>query len=207
MAGTNLISRIDASLEHLDRHQEGGFGSLNVSDLLRGYRALLTDPDSAIGQALSIIHDLHWMARRYADGRSSYAPGLLNERANDAIALGAVLKEPLYARDGMGRMYDKLTAEQAKTAEADMPKGHQQIVMETEERMGAFTARLSEADAENERLKTRLRKANKIINALNGDLFYQIESKYGAKFAREYPSISKADAYLSSRTAADDGGA
>jgi hypothetical protein len=41
----------------------------------------------------SIILDIHWMARRYADGRQSYAGGMFNRAMDDALALGVPLKE------------------------------------------------------------------------------------------------------------------
>lgn len=69
------------------------------------------------------IMSLHWMARRYADGRSSYSPGLFNAVTRKLLAAGAELKRPLFARDGMGRRYDGLTDEQAAEAESDMPRG------------------------------------------------------------------------------------
>ena len=50
-----------------------------------------------------IIHTL-WMARRYADGRSTYAPGMVNEAIDMALELGIDLGGPpeeIYAEDGM----------------------------------------------------------------------------------------------------------
>ena len=96
-----------------------------------------------------IIYDLHWMARRYADERSSYAPGLLNQHVKALISLGYILEEPLYARDGMGRQYDGLTEADVKAAEEDMPIAHKQNVTETDERIAAeisaLNAQLQEA--------------------------------------------------------------
>lgn len=84
------------------------------------------------------LMSLHWMARRYADGRSSYSPGLFNGITRKLIEAGAELKAPLFARDGMGRRYDGLTSEQAAEAEADMPRG---FVPEADERLkDAFEA-------------------------------------------------------------------
>lgn len=40
-----------------------------------------------------IIVDIHWMARRYADGRQSYAVGLFNSAMDKALSLGIFLKE------------------------------------------------------------------------------------------------------------------
>lgn len=57
-------------------------------------------------QLQSIILDTHWMARRYADGRRSYASGMFNRAMDRALALGLPLKEDtalnatFYASDG-----------------------------------------------------------------------------------------------------------
>lgn len=40
----------------------------------------------------SIILDTHWMARRYADMRRSYASGMFNEAMDEALELGIPLK-------------------------------------------------------------------------------------------------------------------
>lgn len=81
------------------------------------------------------ILNLHWMARRYADGRCSYAPGLLNDCVRDLVALGYQLKQPLYARDGMGRLYDGLSDADVQAAEEDMPNGYSLHLTETQERL------------------------------------------------------------------------
>jgi len=44
-------------------------------------------------QLESIILDTHWMARRYADMRRSYASGMFNRAMDKALALGLPLKE------------------------------------------------------------------------------------------------------------------
>lgn len=43
-------------------------------------------------QLESIILDTHWMARRYADGRKSYAPDMFNRAMDRALALELPLK-------------------------------------------------------------------------------------------------------------------
>lgn len=54
-----------------------------------------------------VIEQLAWMARRYADGRSTYAPAMCNEALDVAKALGVeiesdtTLPDPDYATDGM----------------------------------------------------------------------------------------------------------
>jgi hypothetical protein len=64
-----------------------------------------------------IAKEFHWMARRYADGRSTYATGMFNDLTKDLVSLGVELNaesdQTIFARDGMGRGFDKLTEEQA----------------------------------------------------------------------------------------------
>lgn len=50
-----------------------------------------------------IIQDIWWMAKRYADGRTSYAPETFNEAIRTALALGVKIvpdKEGVIARHG-----------------------------------------------------------------------------------------------------------
>jgi hypothetical protein len=55
-----------------------------------------------------VILDIWWMARRYADGRYTYAPSMYNEAINLAIKNGVVILNPdnvakppsIYAKDG-----------------------------------------------------------------------------------------------------------
>lgn len=91
------------------------------------------------------LMSLHWMARRYADGRSSYSPGLFNGITRKLLAAGAELKTPHFARDGMGRRFDGLTDEQVADAAQDMPRGF--IPDEPDERFGALYDALSEIAA------------------------------------------------------------
>ena len=72
-----------------------------------------------------IVRDFHWMARRYADGRSSYAPGMFNDHVKTLQSFGFDFHQsaPLFARDGMGRDFDKLSPDDVAAAERDMPKG------------------------------------------------------------------------------------
>lgn len=63
-----------------------------------------------------ICQDLHWMARRYADGRNTYATGLVNYAVRSLLNMGIKLNDTddiIWARDGGGRRYDGLTDEQA----------------------------------------------------------------------------------------------
>lgn len=72
---------------------------------------------------IDAAHCFHWMARRYADMRSSYAPNMFNGHVRALRRLGFGLKHPLFARDGMGRTYDGLTDEEVADAAEDMPRG------------------------------------------------------------------------------------
>jgi len=60
-------------------------------------------------ELLSVISDIYWMARRYADNRMTYAPGMYNDAIDKAIANGLVIDHPditaepkpsIYARQG-----------------------------------------------------------------------------------------------------------
>ena len=81
----------------------------------------------------NIIRDFHWMARRYADGRSSYAPGMFNRHVQALINLDFEFADnaPRFARDGMGRDFDGLTEADTRAAEEDMPRAFQQHVEES----------------------------------------------------------------------------
>jgi len=94
------------------------------------------------------VHDLHWMARRYADGRCSYAPGMFNGRARDLLTAGFDLGEPLFARDGMGRAFDGLTDEEVAAAEEDMPRMHTKVIEAGEERFNEVWDQAVEACAD-----------------------------------------------------------
>ena len=43
-------------------------------------------------QLRRVIYEIHWMARRYATGRSSYAPSMFNDAIKIAIDLGCDIK-------------------------------------------------------------------------------------------------------------------
>jgi hypothetical protein len=57
-------------------------------------------------EARQIVRDIYWMARRYADGRLSYAPGMFNDAIRKAVEGGWLKpstdfgKEGIYAREG-----------------------------------------------------------------------------------------------------------
>lgn len=70
-----------------------------------------------------VIQDIHWMARRYADGRMSYSTKMFNDAIKKAMEYGVELRQTdgtLFARDGMGRAYDGLS-----DAEANEPQVEQ----------------------------------------------------------------------------------
>lgn len=75
----------------------------------------MTEDENATLRA--IARDLHWMARRYADGRMTYAASTVNEHTRTLLALGVKLNPTgdgtIWARDGMGRAYDHLSDEEA----------------------------------------------------------------------------------------------
>lgn len=64
-----------------------------------------------------IAADLQCMARRYADERRSVAPVIVNDATRYLLRIGVKLNptadQIIWARDGMGRRFDKLTEEQA----------------------------------------------------------------------------------------------
>jgi hypothetical protein len=67
------------------------------------------DTQNVINDLERIIKDTLWMARRYADGRSTYAPETVNKFIDLAIELGIDLDGPpeeMYARDGMFGEWD-----------------------------------------------------------------------------------------------------
>jgi hypothetical protein len=68
-----------------------------------------------------IVHDLHWMARRYADGRQSYATSTFNQHTRSLLAMNIQLNPcaegTIWARDGMGPRYGGLTEEEYNQGE------------------------------------------------------------------------------------------
>jgi hypothetical protein len=90
----------------------------------------------------SIAIDLHWMARRYADGRMTGSPSTINGCTRQLLDMGVALKSPLYARDGMGREFDGLSEADAKAAMDDAPRGYQAEVA-ARERLASENAKLA----------------------------------------------------------------
>lgn len=64
------------------------------------------------------------MARRYADGRSTCAARTYNDHTRRLLALGVplhpdpIVNGSVWARDGMGRAFDRLTDDEAAAMEA-----------------------------------------------------------------------------------------
>lgn len=71
---------------------------------------------------VEVVRDTLWMARRYADGRSSYSVQMLNDSVHllDSVELGELLQgDPAFdgkrfADDGMFGIYDPLTKQYKK---------------------------------------------------------------------------------------------
>jgi hypothetical protein len=73
-------------------------------------KAMILEEESKIMH--EVIMDLHWMARRYADGRKSYVTRTFNDMTRKLLKLGVRLdkcQEGMFARDAMGREFDGLT--------------------------------------------------------------------------------------------------
>lgn len=67
---------------------------------------------SKIEVSTELLSDLQWMARRYADGRSSYVTSLLNEHTKILLKLDVPLNgsdSSVFAYDRMGKDFDGLT--------------------------------------------------------------------------------------------------
>ncbi len=76
--------------------------SLRVGDALRRCPALA-----------EIVRDLHWMARRYADMRQSYAVSTFNVHTMRLVRAGLTLnpcaEDELFAKDAQGPKYEGVT--------------------------------------------------------------------------------------------------
>jgi hypothetical protein len=67
---------------------------------LQSYVGLLEKQNTVLKAA---VREMHWMAVRYADGRETYAPSLLNEHIRACLEIGVELNaeglESIFARD------------------------------------------------------------------------------------------------------------
>jgi len=88
-------------------------------------------------------HEFHRMARRYCDGRMSYAPSSFNALVRKLRKADVKLSDPLFARDGMGRDYDHLTDDEAAAAQEDMPRGHAALETEWMQRTADLHAQIA----------------------------------------------------------------
>lgn len=61
--------------------------------------------------------NLHWMARRYADNRTSYVTSLFNDITRELLSLGVKLNptgdQIIWARDSMGNNFARISQEEA----------------------------------------------------------------------------------------------
>ena len=79
-------------------------GLERMMDLDKRDWGVCIDAQDLIDNLEYIIRETLWMARRYADGRSTYAPTTVNECIDLALKLGIDLSGPpeeMYAKDGM----------------------------------------------------------------------------------------------------------
>jgi hypothetical protein len=110
----------------------------SVSMRLASLRHILTwsnaRREAAVAEMKAALIEFHWMARRYCDGRMSAAPSVFNDHVRELVANGIDMRQPLFARDGCGRAFDRLTDAEALAAQEDMPKGHALMLAEWEGR-------------------------------------------------------------------------
>lgn len=136
----------------------------SFEDVITGYEKQVESLRCQIAELKSIVRDFHWMARRYADERSSYAPSLFNRHTRACITLGVELQGARFARDGMGRNFDHLTDMEAKEAEVDMPKGMSGNIRDEE--MVKLRQQLEGAGIDSRQLNAALEKAETRITLL-----------------------------------------
>ena len=79
---------------------------------------------STVDELKSIIKDTLWMARRYADGRATYAVSMLNNAVHklDKLGMSELLKADdgkRFADDGMFGTYDPETRRYVKNDSPD----------------------------------------------------------------------------------------
>lgn len=85
------------------------FGFLGGENRIDAVRRVLTEQRDARDEARQVVRDIYWMALRYADGRRSYAVGMVNDAVRkgydggwlDEKAAGGDSITPRFARDGM----------------------------------------------------------------------------------------------------------
>lgn len=71
---------------------------------------------------VELVRDLAWMARRYCDGRASYAPSTFNGHTRTLLSLGVPLNptgdETIWARNSYGRGSDGFNDDEAARGRA-----------------------------------------------------------------------------------------
>lgn len=112
-----------------------------------------------------IAHNLHWMARRYADGRCTYAPGMVNDAVRQLQRMGVDLnicaERTPWARDGMGPGYSGLSAEEYALGE---PVDGWNGFVKTEE-MEALCQMLKSRESELAQAKAQLAALRAVLQA------------------------------------------
>lgn len=115
-----------------------------------------------------IAYNLHWMARRYADGRCTYAPGMVNDAVRKLQAMGVELnvcgERTPWARDGMGPGFSGLSLEEY---ELGQPIDKWNEAVKTEE-MEALCLRLKAREEELAKEKEDIEKCKKAIAVVLG---------------------------------------
>lgn len=89
-------------------------GLERMTDLDKCDYGICMDAQNVLNDLERIIGETLWMARRYADGRSTYAPGTVNKCIDLALELGIELDGPpeeMYAKDGMFGEWDSKQGE------------------------------------------------------------------------------------------------
>ena len=136
-----LAERIIAARDDMKRHFASHYVLSVMADAanaLSSERERAERAERERDEARGVVRDTLWMARRYADGRQSYAVGMYNDAAKIAEAGGYAKGEPdgtLYALDGLRPEYQTLET-RAQAAEAK--------VKEAGELLDAFGRMLNE---------------------------------------------------------------
>lgn len=94
----------------------------NQKEITQEYKKLVERLNERCEVLTVVAKEFHWMARRYADGRRTYATGLFNEMVRDILRLGISLQGHdgiIWARDGQGRLYDHLSPREAEVGTAE----------------------------------------------------------------------------------------
>lgn len=127
---TDIVERLRARAAESDRlvtHMPNGNAEL-CSEAAQAIEELRRERD----EARQIVRDIHWMAVRYADGRKSYAPGMLNDALRKAYGAGWLTYtrspemrdlDPQYARDGDEAEYRSIEERVTRLRDALKPFG------------------------------------------------------------------------------------